>query len=273
MEIQKFISNILDEICLDERIKNGLFDIERSEHLLILKEYATKMVSEEFASELHNMLTNEGNYPERQAYNDDGILVTFPDAESKKAAIERGTHHDNNPTGASNDSESGDPDTEDAPEEESEEESMFADFETPEEVMAAKDAGDITFQEFENLMIKARDDDDTSDEEKHHIYDVLTKMKADQQKAASDGKMTADDFDGSEASSGLEWDSLHPSILFALKQKWEFDKGGNWYDETNRLRGATDRRGQLDPYKSEDKDEMLIWMDDYIKRRGQPKGK
>ena len=60
---------------------------------------------------------------------------------------------------------------------------------------------------------------------------------------------------------------LHPTILFALKMKWVFDKSGNWYGENNEFRGSTDRRGQLEPAKSEDKEEMLLWLDDYLKRR------
>ena len=40
--------------------------------------------------------------------------------------------------------------------------------------------------------------------------------------------------------------------------KWVFDKSGNWYGENNEFRGSTDRRGQLEPAKSEDKEEMLL---------------
>jgi hypothetical protein len=39
----------------------------------------------------------EGKYPERQAYNTNGILVTFPTPEYKQKAIARGTHFEENP--------------------------------------------------------------------------------------------------------------------------------------------------------------------------------
>jgi hypothetical protein len=44
---------------------------------------------------LNKML--EGKYPERQAYNTNGILVTFPTPEYKQKAIARGTHFEENP--------------------------------------------------------------------------------------------------------------------------------------------------------------------------------
>ena len=40
----------------------------------------------------------EGKYPERQAYNAKGILVTFPTPEYKADAIKRGTHFEEDPT-------------------------------------------------------------------------------------------------------------------------------------------------------------------------------
>jgi hypothetical protein len=39
----------------------------------------------------------EGKYPERQAYNAKGILVTFPNPEYKTAALARGTHFEVDP--------------------------------------------------------------------------------------------------------------------------------------------------------------------------------
>ena len=44
---------------------------------------------------LNKML--EGRYPDRQAYNANGILVTFPTPEYKQKAIERGSHFEQNP--------------------------------------------------------------------------------------------------------------------------------------------------------------------------------
>jgi hypothetical protein len=51
------------------------------------------------SKEIHNKML-EGKYPERQAYNKDGLLVTFPTPQHKTKAISRGTHFEQDPTKA-----------------------------------------------------------------------------------------------------------------------------------------------------------------------------
>ena len=46
---------------------------------------------------VHNRII-EGRYPERQAYNKDGLLVTFPTPQHKAKAIARGTHFEKDPS-------------------------------------------------------------------------------------------------------------------------------------------------------------------------------
>jgi len=46
---------------------------------------------------IHNKMV-EGKYPERQAYNKDGLLVTFPTPQHKARAIQRGTHFEQDPS-------------------------------------------------------------------------------------------------------------------------------------------------------------------------------
>ena len=96
------IDNLLAEVCLDDRIHDGIFNIDKLEHVNILREVAENLYGSDFANELYVMLSHniigEGNYPERQAYNKDGVLVTFPDAESKKAALKRCSHFESDPT-------------------------------------------------------------------------------------------------------------------------------------------------------------------------------
>jgi outer membrane biosynthesis protein TonB len=53
-------------------------------------------VSTEEALDVRNRMM-EGKFPERQAYNANGILVTFPTPEYKQRAIKRGTHFEKNP--------------------------------------------------------------------------------------------------------------------------------------------------------------------------------
>lgn len=95
------MSNLLDrvfaEVCLDERITDGVFKMEEATHMDALREYFLKKgVTREAAIAVTNRMV-EGKYPERQAYNKDGILVTFPTPQHKARAIARGTHFEKNP--------------------------------------------------------------------------------------------------------------------------------------------------------------------------------
>jgi hypothetical protein len=95
------MSNILDrvfaEVCLDERISDGIFKMEEATHMDALRDYfLRKGVQREAAIQVTNRMV-EGKYPERQAFNKDGILVTFPTPQHKARAIARGTHFEKNP--------------------------------------------------------------------------------------------------------------------------------------------------------------------------------
>jgi len=91
------IEKFLNKLSLDHRIADGIFDIEKNEHLDIFQETLQKMgVLEEESLDIRNKLS-EGKYPDRQAYNANGILVTFPTPEYKQRAISRGTHFEKNP--------------------------------------------------------------------------------------------------------------------------------------------------------------------------------
>lgn len=95
------MSDILDrvfaEVCLDERITDGIFKMEEATHMDALRDYFVKKgVAKEAAIGVTNRMV-EGKYPERQAYNKDGILVTFPTPQHKARAIARGTHFEKNP--------------------------------------------------------------------------------------------------------------------------------------------------------------------------------
>lgn len=96
--MSKLLDKILNEISLDSRIPNGVFDIAENNHMDVLREYLTsKGIEEEAVREFCNRVV-EGKYPERQAYNAKGILVTFPTPEYKQRAIQRGTHFEKDPT-------------------------------------------------------------------------------------------------------------------------------------------------------------------------------
>lgn len=91
------IDRIFAEVCLDERVSDGIFKLDEEEHMNALRDYFVKKgFSNEQAVHVTNRMV-EGKYPERQAYNKDGVLVTFPTPQHKAKAISRGTHFEKNP--------------------------------------------------------------------------------------------------------------------------------------------------------------------------------
>lgn len=95
------MSNIIDsifaDVCLDERVSDGIFKLEEDEHINALRDHFIKRgITQEDSINLTNRML-EGKFPERQAYNRDGILCTFPTPEYKQRAIQRGTHFEKSP--------------------------------------------------------------------------------------------------------------------------------------------------------------------------------
>ena len=98
MKIYKNVTELVNEICLDSRVESGMFDMFNDQHMSVLREKLTEMgLPENEVVEIANAVI-EGKYPERQAYNANGILVTFPNADYKQRAIRRGTHFEEDPT-------------------------------------------------------------------------------------------------------------------------------------------------------------------------------
>ena len=97
--IENFIENIISEAALDARIHNGMVDVKNIEHIQVIAEIMyDKCEDETLVNEFVRKFINEGKYPDRQAYNKDGWLVTFPSKEYRDAAIKRGTHAISDPT-------------------------------------------------------------------------------------------------------------------------------------------------------------------------------
>ena len=95
--MNKLLNKIISEVSLDERVSDGMFNIEEDAHMEALRDYLTKKgIDEESVRDFSNKVL-EGKYPERQAYNAKGILVTFPTPEYKQQAIKRGTHFEEDP--------------------------------------------------------------------------------------------------------------------------------------------------------------------------------
>ena len=99
-EIEKLIENVILDCESDDRISSGVFDIHNADHLAVFVERSVRFgLTEEIAENLlDTAMFAEGKYPDRQAYNKDGWLVTFPSKEYRDAAIKKGTHAISDPT-------------------------------------------------------------------------------------------------------------------------------------------------------------------------------
>jgi len=97
--INKFISGIITEAALDSRIQDGMVNLKNIEHIQVVAEAMYDACEDEsIVNEFVDGFVDEGKYPDRQAYNKDGWLVTFPSAEYKQRAIKKGTHYGSDPT-------------------------------------------------------------------------------------------------------------------------------------------------------------------------------
>lgn len=90
--------SIINDICCDSRIKDGVFNLENVDHVFILQEYLENLGLgiDEIVDKTADLF-EAGRFPERQAYNKDGILVTFPNKEYRDRAVNKGTHFAENP--------------------------------------------------------------------------------------------------------------------------------------------------------------------------------
>lgn len=91
---------IFADVCLDERITDGIFRMEEEQHMNALRDYFVKKgLTKEDSIHITNRML-EGKYPDRQAYRkEDGILVTWPSPKHKKKAMQEnpGKYVEENP--------------------------------------------------------------------------------------------------------------------------------------------------------------------------------
>lgn len=91
-------SKILRDICCDSRVKNGTPNLEDPEFCFVMQEYLMEVgIPEDEVVSKTSMLFEAGKFPERQAYNSDGLLVTFPTKNHRDRAVDKGTHFAENP--------------------------------------------------------------------------------------------------------------------------------------------------------------------------------
>jgi len=93
------IEEIISDAALDSRISDGIVNLKNSEHIQVIAEVMyNRNIDVDIINEFVERFMEEGKHPDRQAYNKDGWLVTFPSAEYKKAALKKGTHYPSDPT-------------------------------------------------------------------------------------------------------------------------------------------------------------------------------
>ena len=82
------VDRVFAEVCLDERITDGIFRMEEEQHMNALRDYFLKKgITKEAAIHVTNRMV-EGKYPDRQAWRvEDGILVTWPSPKHKQKAM------------------------------------------------------------------------------------------------------------------------------------------------------------------------------------------
>ena len=95
-----FLQSVLLEAAIDSRIPSGVLNIGDDEHRMVIAEkLLDRNIDPRVVSEVVNkMALKDGKYPDRQAFNKEGWLVTFPTPEHRAAAIKKKTHFVSDPT-------------------------------------------------------------------------------------------------------------------------------------------------------------------------------
>jgi len=95
-----FLQSVLLEAAIDHRVPSGVLDINDDAHRMVIAEkLLDRGIDPTVVLEVVNKLAlKDGKYPDRQAYNKEGWLVTFPTPEHRAAAIKKKTHFASDPT-------------------------------------------------------------------------------------------------------------------------------------------------------------------------------
>ena len=94
----EIIDYLITECSLDHRVTDGMFNPLLQEHMNVLIDKLLIMgVLYEDVKKFVNKIA-EGKYPERQAYNKEGFLVTFPTPDYKSQALSSGDYFNYDPT-------------------------------------------------------------------------------------------------------------------------------------------------------------------------------
>lgn len=98
-DILEAVNGSILDICVHPLVEDGTFDVQNTDHMFLLMEsLIEKNFDDTTVAEVVKALRHEGKHPERQAYNKDGWLVTFPSKEYRDAALKKRTHAIADPT-------------------------------------------------------------------------------------------------------------------------------------------------------------------------------
>lgn len=92
---ESFINSVLLDWAANSSDGNPTLDEQGVESLY--NSLISNGLNEEDAYGITSIIAEKGKHPERQAYNKNGLLVTFPTPEYKARAIAKGTHFEKNP--------------------------------------------------------------------------------------------------------------------------------------------------------------------------------
>jgi len=92
------IEQLLLEVCAHPKVSDGIVNFEIQEHVDALIDVLRKTSMDESTIRSVTNPLNEGKHPERQAYNREGFLVTFPNSDYKKQALASGEYTNQDPT-------------------------------------------------------------------------------------------------------------------------------------------------------------------------------
>jgi len=99
--MSQLTDTVFREVCLDERVSDGIFRLDNSEHMDALRDHFIKKgITKEASIHVTNRMV-EGKYPDRQAWRkEDGILVTWPSPKHMAKAMKEnpGKYTDKNPS-------------------------------------------------------------------------------------------------------------------------------------------------------------------------------
>lgn len=260
--MKKFTYDLLLSVCLDERVTDGMFNPSLQEHLDVLTHHLEQRGLERDWIKEYVENIREGKYPERQAYNKEGFLVTFPTPEHKKQALASGEYFQNDPTGGKGGMH------------------LVKKSEPAPAVPVADPAGVAPSQPQAKPQPSAGPVDPTPAKKQPAPTPVppapvvpaapeapTAKIKA--PSTGGDVNTTPADYGGGEEKRKKQaWragdegkkDYVDPSQEWAHNQKWERTPSGNYYDVEGNLKAVTGLDGKVLPVEDADKERYKLWI-------------